>query len=70
MTREQHTEEHERLYKIAMEHLDNAIENKDGCNRAEYQEYKSNMKQAKKHRGIASAMMTRSINKLAGYKVI
>ena len=68
MTREQHYAEYKRLNAIAREHLNNSIEN--GFNRPEYLEYKEIMKQANKHRGIASAMMTRSINKTAGYKVI
>lgn len=68
MTREQHYAEYQRLNAIAREHLNNSIEN--GFNRPEYLEYRETMKQANKHHGIASAMMTRSINKAAGYKVI
>ena len=69
MTRDQHSEEARRFYEIAMDKLEEARTNEGGFSYNKFSEYKENIRQCNKHRGIARAMWTRSMNKKLGCKV-
>ena len=73
MTKEQHYEIYKEHSDNASKHLQAAIEGAENHDHKvrdyEYNQYKQEIKIARKHYGIASAMGTKEINKLAGYKV-
>lgn len=67
MKRNEHMREYKRLWDLAMLHLQafNASAGEHKTDWDEYKQYREIMKQANRHHGTASMMLTKEIKKLA-----